>query len=113
MDALKLANGAITITATTEAGEPKSYQLDLLILKLTCEEAEQENNLQVDREGPNAGNYRPTSAFLLDLSERIRGLGFDQCTPTHAMQLWNTASTMIEQLKKNIDQTPKSDSGTA
>jgi len=91
-----------------ETGEETPHDLDVLVLRLTCEEAEATHNLQVNA----AGEYIATAAFLVDLAGRITGLGISNCTPSLAFQLWSVSAREMEALKKNTNETPSSPSGS-
>jgi hypothetical protein len=92
----------------TETGEQAAHSLDVLLLRLTCEECEIQHSLQVN----SAGSYVVTAAFLTDLAARMAGLGVPECTASIAYQLWTTSATEIEALKKNTNETPNSPSGS-
>jgi len=77
------------------------HHVDLLALKLTCEECEQAHGLQI-----TDGRVQPTSAFLLDLAGRIQELGVDGCTPTTAWQMWMAAAEAMTELKNALSGTP-------
>jgi hypothetical protein len=90
------------------AGQEAEQAVDVLLLRLTCDECAEMHHLAID-----ANNcYRPTAAFLLDLTARITALGVTGCTASVARQLWAAAVNGIEDLKKNASETPSSDSGS-
>lgn len=89
-------------------GEETPQSIDVLLLRLTCEECEQLHRLQVNA----TGEYVATAAFLLDLAKRLAGLGIADCTPSMAFQLWSASAREIEALKKNTSETPNSHSGS-
>lgn len=86
--------------------EDRTYDLDLLEVKLTCEEVEAEHRLVV-----KDGRVHPTTDFLRELAGRLKTLGLDGCTSTVAWQVWISTRDLIELLKKNTNETPKSPSG--
>lgn len=88
-------------------GETTPHEIDVLILRLTCEECEQTHGLQVKE-----GSYVATAAFLTDLAGRIAALGVAGCTPSLAYQLWGASVAHVEALKKNMSETPSSPSGS-
>lgn len=78
------------------------FTLDLLELKLTCEEAVAAHSLAEDK----TGRYVPTAAFLRDLAGRLEGLGVCGCTPTLACKFWHAAGEEWERLKNGQSETP-------
>jgi hypothetical protein len=77
------------------------HKIDLLSLKLTCEECEAAHGLQaVD------GRLQPTAAFLSDLAGRCESLGVCGCTGTVAWQLWLASANAMEQLKNALSGMP-------
>lgn len=89
-------------------GEEVEHGIDVLILRLTCEECERTHNLQTNARG----EYVATTTFLTDLAGRLAAMGIDGCTPSIAMQLWHVSANEIEALKKNTNGTPSSPSGS-
>lgn len=77
------------------------HRLDLLLLKLTCEQCESLHRLE-----EKDGVLHPTPDFLLDLAGKLQSIGFDRCTPTLAWQAWIAAGNQINRLKKNMSGTP-------
>ena len=109
MDAINLDSGALCFTlADKKTGEQKECSVDVYLLAIVCEECVEEHKLAIVE-----GQYKTTSAFLRDLTERLIDLGVDGCTPTVALALWNRSGQEVERLKKNTSPTPTSDSGTA
>lgn len=88
-----LTTGELVFSVLTPEG-PSERKVDLLWLKLTCEEAERDNSLQVDAEG----RQQATALFLDDLSSRLSAKVAD-CTPTMAYQMWLAASEAMNELK--------------
>ena len=75
--------------------------VDLLWLKLTCEEAERENDLRIDAEG----RFLPTAQFLDDLAARL-GAKVEGCSATMAYQMWVAASQAMTELKNALSGMP-------
>lgn len=95
-----------------DSEEIKHHEVDVLLLKMTCEECELAHNLKSkDGEGGTKTVYA-TTKFLQDLAVRLQGLGIDGCSATVACQLWKQASQVIDSLKKNTNETPNSPSGS-
>ena len=92
--------GELTFSILTKEG-PVDRAVDLLWLKLTCEEAEKEHALQQDAEG----RQQPTPAFLKDLANRLSEEVYG-CTPTVAWQMWIAASHAMNELKNSMSGTP-------
>lgn len=110
MDAISLNTGALKFKAKDAAtGEEVERQLDLMMVVLTGEELVANHNLQVRTDN----HWQLSPAFLQDLCDRFKDLGFPECTPTAALLIWEHASELTNELKKNTKPTPKSDSGTA
>jgi hypothetical protein len=82
-------------------GEEQPQKIDLLVLKLACEESEREYDLQVV-----GGTVQYTAAFLVGLAQKLTSLGITYVTPTIAFQLWHFAGREMERLKKTLDSTP-------
>jgi hypothetical protein len=77
------------------------HKIDLLVLRLVCEECVEENNLAV-----KDGRYVMTAGFLLDLAGRLNDVGVDGCTPTEARQLWMLSTQTQETLKNDSSGMP-------
>ncbi|MGH8743516.1 MAG: hypothetical protein ACREUY_04480 [Burkholderiales bacterium] len=106
---LEFDDGLLRFTLNNrETGEATKHTLDVLLLRLTCEEAETLHNLPLN----DSGAYKPTAAFLADLAKRIEELGVPGCTASVAYQLWVASATEIESLKKNTSETPNLHSGS-
>lgn len=88
-------------------GREAEQSIDVLLLKLACQEVVAKHDLQVRDE-----LYVPTAAFIKDLSDTLTGLGIDGCTPSIALALWKASEDEVEGLKKNESETPQSDSGS-
>ena len=99
-----LIDGLIRVSVQSLDGSKRQIEVDVLILKMCCEEAE------------TAHNYKPgsppTSVFLRDLSQRLQAVGVTACTPSVAYQLWHLSGEMITTLKKNMPETPSLPSGS-
>ena len=91
-----------------ETGEAVKHSLDVLLLRLTCQECEALHNLQTDANN----RYIVTAAYLTDLTARIAGLGVTECTASIAYQLWGASVQGLEALKKNTNDPPSSPSGS-
>lgn len=89
-------------------GEESPHAIDVLILRLLCEECERSHNLQAN----SKGEFLATAAFLTDLAGRLEAQGIAGCTPTIAHQLWCASVAEIDSLKKNANETPNSPSGS-
>lgn len=106
---ITLDDGLLTFTITNrETGEAVKHSLDVLMLRLTCQECEALHNLQADANG----HYVVTSAYMADLTARIAGLGVPECTASIAYQLWGASVNEIEALKKNTNETPNLPTGS-
>lgn len=88
-------------------GEAVVHELDVLLLKLACEECESKHGLKVVE-----GRVRPTTDFLRDLAAKLETLGVVGCSASVAYQLWCEASDAIALLKKNTSETPNLPSGS-
>lgn len=96
-----LQSGILKFNVVDAAGQRTPGEIDVMVLKLTCEELEQRHNLNIVDD-----KYVPTPQFLFDLSESLKTLGVPSCTPTMAMQLWIAAGAGMEDLKKNTGTLP-------
>jgi hypothetical protein len=106
---ITLDDGLLRFTIhNRETGEDVKHSLDVLLLRLTCQECEAAHNLQEDANRC----YIVTAAFLADLASRIVGLGVPECTASIAYQLWGTSVREMDALKKNVSETPNSLSGS-
>lgn len=96
-----LADGQILFSIKHPDGTETKHEVDLLVLKVTCEKAEDDHQLQtVD------GRIRPTAEFLVDLAGRLATCGLPNCTPTHAWQAWIAVTEAMATLKNSISETP-------
>lgn len=89
-------------------GEEAEHAIDVLLLRLTCEECEISHRLQANE----AGQYLATAAFLTDLAARLEAQGVAGCTPSVARQLWVAGAARLDELQKKTDETPSSPSGS-
>ena len=107
-EALNLVNGKLLVNVTDADGEVRgTHEVDVLVLKLICEECVDHHRLVVKDDG----TYTVTSAFLLDLAGRLLALVPD-CTPSIAYALWVAADQQIDRLKKNTLPPPSSPIGS-
>lgn len=81
--------------------------IDVITLKLACEEAEAMHRLEKDAEGL----LKPTAAFLDTLAGKLKGC-IEDCTPSLAYQLWSIGPGLVDDLKKNMSEPPNSPTGT-
>ena len=96
-----LSTGDILFKVQREEGIVE-HRVDLLELKLTCEECEKTHALETDAEG----RMKPTAAFLRDLSGRLEQIGVCQCTPTIAYKMWVAGANAMVELKNAISGMP-------
>lgn len=96
-----LDSGEMVFRVRRGDGCQTDHHIDLLALKLTCEECEQAHGLKVVD-----GGYQPTAAFLVDLAGRIELMGVERCTPTIAWQMWVQSANEMESLKNALSETP-------
>ncbi|MDX1964126.1 MAG: hypothetical protein SFX18_13315 [Pirellulales bacterium] len=97
-----LQTGSMKFNIVDDAtGTKTPHEVDVMLLKLACEEQERTHNLEI-----RDGKYVPTPQFLFDLANSLKGLGLPMCTPTMAFQLWCAAGAQIETLKKNTETPP-------
>ncbi len=106
---IQLEDGLLRFTIhNRETGDSASHSLDVLLLRLTCQECEALHNLQADANG----YYVVTAAYLADLTARIAGLGVPECTASIAYQLWGASVREIDVLQKKTSETPSLLSGS-
>jgi hypothetical protein len=103
-----LDDGSFEFTIRKKDGAESTGKIDLLVLKLCCEQCENDHHLAV-----NNGMVIPTPPFLTDLCSRLIANGVSDCTPTVAWSLWRAGIDAMNQLKKTTNETPSSPSGTA
>jgi hypothetical protein len=96
-----MADGELIFAVRRADGTVTEHRVDLLMLKLTCEQCETAHRL-TDAEG----QVNPTPEFLLDLAGKLQAIGIERCTPTLAWQAWVAASEQMQMLKKNLSTTP-------
>lgn len=104
-----LEDGTISVSIKRPDDSIEDLSLDLLCLRLTCQEAEDAHKLH---ERSTNGVVQPTADFLRDLSSRFVAMGVTRCTPTIAWQLWVATIDAFNGLKKSTNLTPTSPSGT-
>jgi len=102
-----LHDGELVFHVKRNCGETTEHRVDLLALKLTCEELEEKHGLQ-----EKDGRMVSTAAFLLDLAAHIEAFGVEKCTPTMAWQMWISASEEMQNLKNELSEMPNSPTGT-
>lgn len=104
---INLEDGLLRFTIlNSKTGESVNHSLDVLLLRLTCQECEAMHNLQVEN-----GSYVVTAAYLADLTARIADLGVPECTASIAYQLWGASVREIDTLQKKTNETPNLPSG--
>jgi len=96
-----LSDGTLRFVVKRAGVENQTIECDLLVLKLTCEQCEDQYSLQAAD-----GRMKPTPEFLQDLASRLGTCGIENCTPTIAWQVWIAVSEQLSQLKKSTNATP-------
>lgn len=96
-----LTDGQLSFEVKRADGTTTTHELDLLVIKLACEQCERRHQLKEAE-----GRLVPTPEFLQDLSATLAGLGLVRCTPTIAWQVWISASEQMATLKKTASETP-------
>lgn len=96
-DSLSLTDGVLRLTVRRSEGETQ-HELDLLVVKLTCEQCENRHALERTKDD----RVVPTPEFLQDLASALTELGLEGCTPTLAWQVWIAVGNAIGELKKNM-----------
>lgn len=98
---MEIQRGAVQVNF-----DGKSYELDLILLKLVCDELEAEFPLN------HVGGFvAPQAGMLKAMAERLQS-DFDlPATPTAAYQIWVRVNEGFIELKKSIESTPKSPTG--
>lgn len=95
-----LSDGLLHVKVKSSSdGTEKEYAIDLLALRLACEECENSHHLEV-----KDGKLMPTLNFLADLAARL-GMFIPECSVSVAFQLWGQSVREIEFLKKNTSET--------
>lgn len=102
-----LDDGQLHFKIRNRAGEETEHAIDVLLLRLVCEECETSHNLKTDANG----HYLATASFLTDLTGRLTAVGVHGCTPSLARQLWSISAAEIESLQKKTNETLNSPSG--
>lgn len=104
-----LGDGQFHFKVKAASGEVSDHAVDVISLRLACEEAEERHRLPKTEEG----NLKPTAAFLADLAGILKqSAGLATCSPSLAYQLWTISGKLVDDLKKNTSETPSSVSGT-
>ena len=104
---LLLSDGSLEFRILRKDGTETPVSIDLLVLKLCCEQCEEDHRLKTAN-----GMTTPTPAFLHDLAGRLAENGVPDCTPSLAWQLWIASIEQMSRLKKTTNGTPKSLFGT-
>lgn len=94
---LAINDGQLTLRVKRAEGEETRHVVDLLLLKLTCEQCEERHKLT-----EKDGRLSPTPEFLTELAAMLSGIGLERCTPTLAWQAWVAASDAMAMLKKSM-----------
>ncbi len=106
---IHLDDGLLRFTILNrETGEQANHSLDVLLLRLTCQECEALHSLQADANG----SYIVTAAYLADLTARIASLGVPECTASIAYQLWGASVREISLLQKKTSEQPSAPTGS-
>jgi hypothetical protein len=108
-ESIVLPDGSFRFKVRSRDGAEVEHSIDVLFLRLTCEECEDAHQLPTTGEN---GAYRATTAFLVDLASRLEAAGVSGCTASIAYQLWNVSVRELELLKKNTSETPNSPTGS-
>lgn len=96
-----LSDGQLRFRVRHRDGTETTHDVDLLVLKVTCEQCEDRHQLTV-----KDGRIQPTPEFLVDLAGRLAGCGLADCTPTLAWQAWIAATEAMTTLKNAMSETP-------
>lgn len=99
-DAL-LSDGKVRFRVRRSGGAETVHEVDLLVLKVTCEQCEDQHQLTI-----KDGRIQPTADFLIDLAGRLTAYGLADCTPTLAWQAWIAATEAMASLKNAMSETP-------
>ena len=89
-----LDSGELTFRVRAADGTVTDHKMDLLRLKLTCEECESTHGLEIVD-----GKIQPTAAFVADLAGRLDEMGVCGCTGTVAWQIWLAAFKQMALIK--------------
>ncbi len=97
-----LTDGTLLFHVRRRDGTESEHTVDLLVLKLACEDCEKKHQI-----GRGVGEpMQPTPEFLVDLAERLSGFGLDNCTPTLAWQAWKAATEQMSRLGESQGEMP-------
>jgi len=96
-----LASGKILFSIQTPEG-PQDIEMDVLWLKLTCEEVEKQHNLETDAEN----RLIPTAKFLDDLKIKLQER-VPTCGETVAWQMWIAVAEAMSELKNAMSGMPR------
>lgn len=106
---IQLEDGLLRFSILNRStGEHVNHSLDVLLLRLTCQECEELHNLPTDDDG----SYKVSAAYLADLTSRIIALGVPECTASIAYQLWGASVREMSALQKKTSEMPSSPSGS-
>ncbi|MEI7673282.1 MAG: hypothetical protein WCK00_14320 [Deltaproteobacteria bacterium] len=97
-----LTDGALLFCVHRRDGTQTEHKVDLLVLKLACEDCEKQHSINRGIGEP----MQPTPEFLIDLAERLSGFGLDNCTPTLAWQAWKAATEQMSRLGESQGEMP-------
>lgn len=107
-----LPDGLLRFGVQSKDGTVREHAIDVLILRMACDECVLKHNLQTERQPDGSEAYKMTAAFLSDLAATLAGLGVEGCTPSVARQLWFTSIVGIDELQKKTNETPSSPTGS-
>ena len=108
MDPITLKHGQFHFNVEMENGETVPATIDVLELKLLCEELEYKHHLEKNPDG----SYKSSTDFLRDLAAQLALAGVPSPTVTLAYQLWHVAGAKLNELKKNINDQLSSRTGS-
>jgi hypothetical protein len=96
-----MSDGKVRFRVRRSGGAETVHEVDLLVLKVTCEQCEDQHQLTI-----KDGRIQPTADFLIDLAGRLTAYGLADCTPTLAWQAWIAATEAMASLKNAMSETP-------
>lgn len=99
---LEFTDELVQVGIKDATGEVKPVSIDVLELRLLCQDLE--NQFSLRREGTKVF---ATREFLAALRDQLKTMGVN-CSVNVAYQLWARLSEIEEGLKKNTDSTPTS-----
>ena len=77
-------------------GQERTAFLDVLEMRLLCDELEARHTLERKN-----GQVYATRAFLADVASELSKMGVEGATVYEAFQIWSKLGTVIEAIKKN------------